>query len=251
MGGNNPAVVLDDAHLKQAVVECVRAGFATTGQRCTCTRRIIVHSTVADQFIHALVEAARRLTFGPPRSEPAVFMGPLINDASVTAALDFQNRLVSRGGKVLLEARRGDEGGHFISPGIVEVGANSIAPGDEDHDCEVFGPIVQVSRCADLDDAIRQANATQYGLAAAIFTADESNAQRFFDEVRAGCINWNTGTAGASSQLAFGGLGMSGNHRPAGAFSVDYCSYPVASMVESSDGAAVPAGMTFDDAWLK
>jgi len=271
MGGNNAAAVMEDADLRQAVIECVRAAFATTGQRCTCTRRVIVHERIIDRFRRAFVEAARSLTIGPGRSEPAVFMGPVINEQAVATVLDFQRRLVARGGKVLLEAKRAEGGsdapsqriartgetpmlrsrGHFISPGIVEVDGSQYRAGDGEHDCEVFGPLVRLSACRDLDDAIAQANATQYGLAAAIFTQRTGDAERFLREVRAGCINWNTGTAGASSKLAFGGLGRSGNHRPAGAFSVDYCAYPVASMVESSAQAEIPPGMAFDDAWLK
>jgi len=250
MGGNNAAVVMDDADLRQAVVECVRAGFATTGQRCTCTRRVIVHERVIDQFRRAFIETAKSLTIGPGRAEPGVFMGPVINEQTVEAVLEFQRRLTQRGGSVLLEAKRIDRPGHFVSPGIVEVDGSQYRAGDAEHDCEIFGPLVQLSTCRDLNDAIAQANGTQYGLAAAIFTKRADDAERFFREVRAGCINWNTGTAGASSKLAFGGLGRSGNHRPAGAFSVDYCAYPVATMVESSGGADVPAGMTFDDAWL-
>lgn len=290
MGGNNAAMVMDDADLRQAVIECVRAGFATTGQRCTCTRRVIVHERVMDRFRRAFVEAARSLTIGPGRSEPAVFMGPVINDAAVQAVLEFQQRLAARGGKMLLEARRIEAAagapmgqrartgetfmlrpqggsashpartgetpmlrpcGHFITPGVIEVDGSQHRAGDAEHDCEVFGPIVQLSACRDLDDAIRQANATQYGLAAAIFTKRAADAERFFREARAGCINWNTGTAGASSKLAFGGLGRSGNHRPAGAFSLDYCAYPVATMVESSAQAEIPQGMIFEDAWIQ
>jgi succinylglutamic semialdehyde dehydrogenase len=101
-----------------------------------------------------------------------------------------------------------------------------------------------------LDEAIEQANTTRYGLAASIFTKDQSAADRFLAEARAGCINVNTGTAGASSKLPFGGLGLSGNHRPAGAFSVDYCAYPVAGMIESGPDAPLPSGMTIDDKWL-
>ncbi len=250
MGGNNAAVVLDDADLRQAVIECVRAGFATTGQRCTCTRRVIVHERIADRFRRAFVKAARSLTIGPGRSEPGAFMGPVISEATVRAVIDFQKRLVQRGGQILLEARKPDLPGHFVSPAIVQVDGAQYRPGDAEHDCEVFGPLVQLSTCRDLDHAIAQANATHYGLAAAIFTRDAEAAESFFWQVRAGCINWNTGTAGASSKLAFGGLGHSGNHRPAGAFSVDYCAYPVAAMVESSSEAPVPAGMAFDDAWL-
>jgi succinylglutamic semialdehyde dehydrogenase len=125
--------------------------------------------------------------------------------------------------------------------GIVEAG----------EDVEVFGPLLRMAVVKGLDEAIEQANATRYGLAASIFTKDEGAVQRFCGEVRAGCINVNTGTAGASSKLPFGGLGLSGNHRPAGAFSLDYCAYPVAGMMESGDAAAVPPGMRFEDGWLR
>jgi succinylglutamic semialdehyde dehydrogenase len=102
-----------------------------------------------------------------------------------------------------------------------------------------------------IEGAIQQANATRYGLAASIFTASVERGERFIRECRAGCINVNTGTAGASSKLPFGGLGLSGNHRPAGSFALDYCASPVACMVErSSTPPAVSEGMRFDDAWL-
>ena len=79
---------------------------------------------------------------------------------------------------------------------------------------------------------------------------DEAAIARFLDDARAGCVNVNTGTAGASGKLPFGGLGLSGNHRPAGSFALDYCAYPVAAMVEAGGGATIAEGMTFDDAWL-
>jgi succinylglutamic semialdehyde dehydrogenase len=227
MGGNNPAVVLDDAPFDHAVAECLRAGFATTGQRCTCTRRIIVQRGIAGRFMDALVAAASKLRAGPGRSE-GVSMGPLISAAAVEAVLEFQEL-----GWALLRARRLPEAGrgHFVSPGVIEVEGFSL-----ESDCEVFGPLVQVAVVDGLDEAIEQANMTRYGLAASIFTAGEAAAERFFREVRAGCINWNTGTAGASSKLPFGGVGLSGNHRPAAAFAVDFCAYPVACMIESNPG---------------
>ena len=121
---------------------------------------------------------------------------------------------------------------------------------DPDTDCEVFGPLVQLCVVGNLDEAIEQANATHFGLAASIFTTDDGSYDRFFASSRAGCINRNAGTAGASSKLPFGGHGLSGNHRPAAAFSVDYCVYPVANMVEQSADVAVPAGMAWDDSWI-
>jgi succinylglutamic semialdehyde dehydrogenase len=246
MGGNNPSVVMDDAHLKQAVVENIRAAFSTTGQRCTCTRRIIVQSGIAEKFIPAFCKAASTLIVGPGDSQEPVFMGPLAVAEAVQQVLDFQQQLVDAGGRVLLEATAIDQPGHYISPGIVEVDRFTI-----DRDCEIFGPLVQISVVDSLDDAIAQANATNYGLAASIFTTSDESYERFFREVNAGCINRNTGTAGASSKLPFGGMGHSGNNRPAAAYSVDYCAYPIANMVEHSDGAAVPGGMAWDDGWLK
>jgi len=246
MGGNNPAVVTPNANFKQAVVECARAGFATTGQRCTCTRRIIVHESMATEFIAALCKAGSTLVIGPGRSEQPVFMGPLINGESVQRVIDFQSQLVDRGGTVRLEATALEQPGHFITPGVVEVPAFEL-----EHDCEIFGPLVQVSTYSDLDDAISQANATKYGLAAAIFTTDCNEYEQFFHGVNAGCINWNTGTAGASSALPFGGTGRSGNHRPAGSFASQYCAYPIANMIETGSDAAVPTGMHWDDSWME
>jgi acyl-CoA reductase-like NAD-dependent aldehyde dehydrogenase len=120
-------------------------------------------------------------------------------------------------GRLLLEASALDRAGYFISPGAVEV-ARFERSADE---AEIFGPFVQFARARDLDDAIAQANATNFGLAASLFSSDEEQWRRFMSGCRAGCVNWNTGTAGASSKLPFGGLGRSGNHRPAGAFAVD------------------------------
>ncbi len=245
LGGSNPTVVMPDADLRQAVVECARAAFATTGQRCTCTRRIVLHKDIADRFIPAFCKVASTLVVGPGDSSDPVFMGPMISAAAVDSVMSFQDELHARGGKVLVQASRVDRPGHFVTPGVVLVDRFEV-----EHDRECFGPLVQLAIADDLDDCIAQANATRYGLAAAIFTRDDAVWERFLAECRSGCINRNTGTAGASGQLPFGGLGNSGNHRPAGAFSVDYCAYPVASMVESSDAAPVPPGMLLEDDWL-
>lgn len=245
MGGDNPVVVMPSANLRQAVIECIRAAYSTTGQRCTCARRLILHRTIADRFISAFAKAASTLIIGPGKATEPVFMGPLISEAAADAVITYQEQLARRGGKVILEAARLDRPGHFVSPGIIEV--DRFSP---DTDEELFGPLVRITIVDSLDEAIEQANATRYGLAASIFTGDDAEYEAFFHACRAGCINRNTGTAGASSKLPFGGLGHSGNHRPAAAFSVDYCAYPVANMVERGDDAPLPAGMLFDDSWL-
>ncbi|MSR29367.1 MAG: aldehyde dehydrogenase family protein [Phycisphaerales bacterium] len=238
MGGSNASIVLDDCHMTQAVVECVRSAFATAGQRCTCTRRIIILPEIASEFIALFCKLAAGLSIGPGDSADPVFMGPLISKSARDAALAFQARRCQAGAEVLLESKPLDREGWFLTPGVIQV-ERFDALTDE----EVFGPIVQVSVARDLDDAIDQANATEYGLAAAVYTASRTKWDATRLRLRAGCVNWNVSTAGASSRLPFGGLGKSGNLRPAGAFSVDYCAAPVARLEESSDLVVFPDGM--------
>lgn len=279
MGGNNAAVVMDDADLRQAAIEIVRAAFNTTGQRCTCTRRAIVHEAVADRLIPAICKAASQLIVGDPRAPHPVFMGPIIRREAREAVLGWQAELARGGGEVLVESSEvdvGGSGGWYLTPSVVrverfvadEVGPEATAikpPGgtpephpsrasgvvrDAGCDMEVFGPLLRVAVVKSYEEAVAQANATKYGLVSAIFTKSPDLAERFLHDARAGCINVNNGTAGASSKLPFGGLGHSGNHRPAGSFSLDYCAYPVAGMVESGAAAQVAEGMRFEDGWL-
>jgi succinylglutamic semialdehyde dehydrogenase len=253
MGGNNAAVVMDDADLRQAAIECVRSAFVTTGQRCTCTRRVIVHEAVAPGFIAALAKAASNLIVGDPRAPHPVFMGPIISEQARASVLKFQNQAARAGGEVLVESTPVETpgGGWFLSPGLIRVDRFSTDLQDAGCDEEVFGPLLRIAVVHDLDEAMAQANATRYGLAASIFTKNPTTTDRFLAEARAGCVNVNTGTAGASSKLPFGGLGLSGNHRPAGSFSLDYCAYPVAGMIETGAAATLPAGMRFEDTWLR
>lgn len=262
LGGNNPVVVMHDADLKQAAIEIVRCAFNTTGQRCTCTRRVIAHERIADRLFSAIVEASKRLNFAEPRGQ-GVFAGPTINEQSRQAALDFQDRAAKAGAELLLESKQlhpqGAKDGFFLSPSIIRVDEFVDAPWDPkgkakfhpgaDH--EVFGPLLRVCTAKDLDDALDLSNATRYGLAASIFTKDNAAAERFMFEMNSGCININAGTAGASSKLPFGGVGLSGNHRPAGSFSLDYCAYPVAGMIERGESAQIAEGMKWEDAWVR
>lgn len=256
MGGNNAAVVLEDADLRQAAIEIVRCAFNTTGQRCTCTRRVVAHYLIADKLIAALVEAAKSLVIDAPRSTKPVFTGPIINRAALMTVLESQKTWAKKGGKVLLEAGPIDtrDKGWYISPGIMQV-PGFVAEESKEAGCggdvEVFGPLLRVCVVKSFEEAVEQANATRYGLAASVFTKDPKRAEQFLFECRAGCINVNTGTAGASSKLPFGGLGLSGNHRPAGSFALDYCAYPVAGMLERGSSAQLADGMKWDDQWLK
>lgn len=252
MGGNNPAVVMPDADLHQAVVEVTRCAFNTTGQRCTSTRRLIVHKDVSDRVIPAIVKAASNLVIGDPRSGDPVFMGPIITEQARDAVFAAQSRFAGSGGRVILESTTvPGMDGWYLTPSVIQV--DRFAKGVDDCGCdeEVFGPMLRISVVDSLDDAIEQANATDFGLSASIFTADPAAQERFLTEARAGCINVNCGTAGASSKLPFGGLGFSGNHRPAGAFSLDYCAYPVASMIEGGSDSTLAQGMRVERAWTE
>ncbi|MEK6703690.1 MAG: aldehyde dehydrogenase family protein [Planctomycetota bacterium] len=250
MGGNNAAVILPDADLRQAVIECVRSAFITTGQRCTCTRRVIVHESIAPKVIAAICKAASNLIVGDPAAPHPVFMGPVISESARKAILDAQSTLAKAGGEVLVPCTSIDGEGWFISPGVMRVPRFELGTTGPGADIEIFGPFLRVSTAASLDDALTQANATNFGLAASIFTRDQAAIDQFLTHARAGCVNVNTGTAGASSKLPFGGLGQSGNHRPAGAFSLDYCAYPVAGMIEKGQAAQIPAGMRFEPDWI-
>ncbi|MBM4110173.1 MAG: aldehyde dehydrogenase family protein [Phycisphaerae bacterium] len=245
MGGSNAAIVLDDAHRRQSVLECVRASFATTGQRCTCTRRIVVHEAAAPWFIPAFCRMASTLLVGDGAGGSPIFMGPLATESARRAALEFQAHAAARGATILLRAAALDRPGWFMTPGILKWPRLTL-----EHDGELFAPIVQLALATSDDDALEQANATRFGLAASVFTATRARWDALCPRIEAGCVNWNVGTAGASSALPFGGLGLSGNHRPAAAFSVDSCAAPIAHLEESSDAAAVPDGALWDDTWL-
>jgi len=252
LGGNNPAVVLPDADLKQAAIEIVRCAFNTTGQRCTCTRRVVVHEAIADRVVPLLGKCASNLVFGDPRAEHPVFAGPLISREARQAVFDAQCRFVRNGGQVILQSSElPSADGWFLTPGIIEVDRFTRAEVDAcGYDEEVFGPLLRVATVASLDEAIEQANATKFGLTASVFTKSQADAERFLREARAGCVNVNTGTAGASGRLPIGGLGISGNHRPMGSFALDCCVYPVAQMIETSGAGGLAEGMRFDDEWV-
>ncbi len=229
----------------------------TTGQRCTCTRRLIVHESIADRFIPTLIKIASNLIVGDPEGVAGddVFMGPIISEQARDDVLRFQHTAADAGAQSVMTstALTSESDGYYLTPGIMRVDAFSTETDpakDPGADVEVFGPLLRIALCSDLDHAIQQTNASRYGLAASIFTGEDHEAARFLDHARAGCININTGTAGASGKFPFGGLGLSGNHRPAGAFSLDYSAYPVASMQEPNDpNPTLLPGMRFDDKW--
>ena len=146
--------------------------------------------------------------------------------------------LISRGGKPLMYMKRPDENLPFLSPSIIDATEMSERP-----DIELFGPLLQVIRVPDFDAAIAEANNTRYGLSASLVGGKPEDFERFWFEARAGILNWNRPTNGASSAAPFGGVGLSGNHRPAAYYAADYCAYPVASTEMDQPRASIGVGL--------
>lgn len=225
LGGNNPLVAWPPFDADGAGYIAALSAFLTAGQRCTCARRLIVPADVqGDHLIDRLVHWTHRMRVGSWADLPEPFMGPLISTAAAERMLVAQRDLLTAGGRTILSMKQAPVCPRLLTPGIIDV-THATRRFDE----EWFGPLLQVIRVPDFDAAIIEANHTSYGLAAGLVTAEESLYRRFVERVRAGVINWNHQTTGASGQLPFGGVGRSGNHRPAGYFAVDFCAYPVAS----------------------
>ena len=243
MGGNNPLVVWDVKDIDAAVHHTIMSAFISAGQRCTCARRLVVADTVeGDAFIERLVEVASTLTVGASNAEPQPFMGPVVSAAVAARLVQAQAEMVDKGGKALLQMKQRDPNAGFVTAGIVDV-TNARGIADE----EWFGPLLQIVRVADFDSAIKVANNTEFGLAAALLSNDEALWKQFSVQARAGIVNWNRPTTGAASSAPFGGVGKSGNHRPSAYYAADYCAYPVAS-IETSElemPAKLSPGLSF------
>ncbi len=225
MGGNNPLVISKAKDLLMAADVTLISAFISSGQRCSCARRVILTSDVDQpKFISILTDKIKQIRIGTYDQSPEPFMGPLINQQAVKGVIGYLDKLVGLGASVLLAGNVSQKNPTIITPSIVDVSKINIP----DHEC--FGPILQVIRVADLDDAIIEANNTKYGLASSILTDDQDEFIKFRDRINAGIVNWNMPTTGALSRAPFGGIGKSGNFRPGAYFAADYCSYPFAGM---------------------
>lgn len=226
MGGNNPLIVSEPGDLEAAAYQTILSAYLTSGQRCSCARRLILEEgREGDEFLKILSHMASSIQIGPYTDRPEPFMGPVIDEKSAEALLNAQAVYGSEGGKSLVEMKRIREGLPFLTPGlmdITEVGHRA--------DEEIFGPFLKVIRVPSFDAAIEEANNTAYGLTAGLISENREKYNRFYHEARAGVINWNHPTTGASSRAPFGGIGQSGNFRPSGYYASDYCAYPVASL---------------------
>jgi succinylglutamic semialdehyde dehydrogenase len=238
MGGNNPIVVWDTRDIASAATLVVQSAFLSAGQRCSAARRLIVKEELAGPLLHEVKALTDRLIVGAPHDEPAPYMGPVIDNEAAEGLMESFLYLISNGGKVIRFMTRQSDSLPFLTPGIVDVTDVAERP-----DVELFGPLLQVVRVADFESALIEANATAYGLSASLIGGQPQDYDRFWANVRAGVINWNRPTSGASSAQPFGGIGLSGNHRPSAYYAADYCAYPVASTEAEVPKASMGIGL--------
>ena len=227
LGGNNPLVVWDAGDAEAVAALVVQSAFITTGQRCSCARRLIVRDDAAGQaVIEAVASLSERLVIGAWNGGEEVFMGPLISERAAAQALAGAKAMAGK----TVRAMSAVDGlsGAFVSPGLIDVTGENIP------DEELFAPLLQVRRVGSFDEAIVAANATRYGLSAGLISNETTHWEHFLKRIRAGVVNWNRPTTGAAGTMPFGGLGSSGNHRPSAYYAADYCAYPVASFEAAS-----------------
>lgn len=226
MGGNNSLVVHNTSDIRGAAITTILSAYLTSGQRCTCARRLIV---TGDRNYEAMLEELQNLIphmrVGLPFDEEQPFMGTLIHAAAAEQILDAQAQLLSGGATTVVAAEVDPRCPALLRPGLVALQTGQVVD-----DCEHFGPLLVMQKANDLDEAIALAGATKFGLSAGFIGDHVGDFHYFLHRVRAGVVNWNRQTTGASGKLPFGGIGLSGNHHPSGYFAADYCSYPIASL---------------------
>lgn len=238
MGGNNPLIVKGVTDTKAAVHEIIQSAFISSGQRCTCARRLYVEQGRAgDELVAALVASVKQIRVGPWNSEPQPFMGSMISAQAAQGMLAAQAKLQLLGGESLLELSQLVTNTGLVSPGVIDVTAIAELP-----DEEYFGPLLQIVRYSDFNQAINLANRTRYGLSAGLLADDRKDFDYFLARIRAGIVNWNKQITGASGAAPFGGVGASGNHRASAYYAADYCAYPVASV--EADKVELPANLS-------
>jgi L-aminoadipate-semialdehyde dehydrogenase len=214
LGGNNAAIVLDDADLNIAVPGVVFGAIGTAGQRCTTTRRLLCQSKIINPMLEKLVAAYESVSIGDPLYDTTL-VGPLINNASVESMLEALDAATQQGATVITGGKQLDRPGNFVTPAIVKIPKGQSVPIANQ---ETFAPILYVYEIDSLEEAIALQNSVAQGLSSAIFTANSQAAETFISETGSDCgiANINLGTSGAEIGGAFGGEKETGGGRESG-----------------------------------
>jgi len=238
LGGNNPLVVWHSKDIDAAATLAVQSAYLTAGQRCTAARRLIVEDGTEGPLLERIGRLIDRMIVDEPFADPQPFMGPVIDNAAADHVQEQWLNLMMKGGKPLRRLDRPVKDKPYLTPALIDVTDAKDRP-----DEEIFGPVLQVIRVKDFDAAIDEANNTRFGLAASLIGGTPELYDKFWANVRAGVINWNKPTNGAPSNAPFGGVGLSGNHRPSAFYAADYCAYPVTSSEADRARAAIGEGL--------
>jgi aldehyde dehydrogenase (NAD+) len=216
LGGNNAIIVTEDADMDMSIMATLFGAVGTAGQRCTSTRRIIIHSSVKDKFVKTLTAAYKQIKVGNPLEE-GTLMGPLIDARAVTDMENALKAVQEQGGKILYGGEtitiKGLEQGFYVTPAIVE--AKNEYPIVQQ---ETFAPILYIIEYEDFEQAIEYHNAVPQGLSSAVFTTSMRYQERFLSHMGSDCgiANVNIGTSGAEIGGAFGGEKETGGGRESG-----------------------------------
>lgn len=236
LGGKNTTILHSDANLDHALQELLKSCFLSSGQRCTSTSIIAIHRSIQDQFITKFHEMTKKIIIDHPidyAREP--FMGPLVDQGAVDAYLLFMGMAKREGIQEIMRGKLLDKPkkGYYVSPSI-----HLAERWNNDSlflHSEIFGPNVTFIPYDSIDEAITIANATEYGLAAAVFSKDAAVFKKCVEEIDSGLVNFNRSTVGASAKLPFGGIKNSGNYHPAALTTIDACVYQMSCLEVLSD----------------
>ena len=235
MGGKNIIIVLDDANLDLAVDGAIWGGFGTTGQRCTAASRVTVHKKMYKEFLDKFTARAKSLRVGDGL-DPTTDMGPCVSEGQLKTTMEYVQIGTNEGAKLAAGGHRLDSGnfrrGWFHEPTIFADCDPKMRVSQE----EIFGPVVSVIPCDNLDNAIEIANGVAYGLSASIYTRDVNKAFRALRDIYTGIVYVNAPTIGAETHLPFGGTKLTGNgHREAGTAAIDFYSEWKTIYIDYSD----------------
>ena len=224
MGGKNPVVVLEDCDIDLAVEHTANGAFGSTGQRCTAGSRAIVQSSIADEFVEKIVKRAKSFKLGAG-ADASTDIGPSVDEHQFDTVLKYMGigkedgaKLMCGGGRALGD---GLEHGYFVEPTVFD----NVTPDMRIFREEIFGPVLGISRVQNLDEAMKLANDTEYGLSSSVFSNDYNSITRFVEEIESGMTHINSPTTGGEAHIPFGGIKGSGiGPREQGSTSLDFYS---------------------------
>ncbi|WP_208591240.1 alpha-ketoglutaric semialdehyde dehydrogenase GucD [Gracilibacillus suaedae] len=211
MGGKNPIIITEDADVEAAVDATLSGGLKSTGQKCTCSSRVIVQSSIYEQFKQRLIEKAQVITVGDGM-DASTWMGPCASEGQFNTVKHYIAKGQEEGATLVLGGNQLTEGslkdGYYIEPTIFDGVTTDMTIAQE----EIFGPVLALMKVDTVEEAIELANDVEYGLSASIFTKNIDHILSFIDDIEAGLVRINSETAGVELQAPFGGMKASSSY---------------------------------------